>query len=116
MKRFKRLMLKTAAPRKGFTLIEMVIVLAIIALLMLIVAPNLNAQREKAGQKQQEALQEVVYNQAEMYLNDHPEAKGKVDIKTLKEAKYLNEKQANQAVNFDTSRPEANGNTNATQG
>ncbi|WP_407910729.1 prepilin-type N-terminal cleavage/methylation domain-containing protein [Lactiplantibacillus brownii] len=25
MKRFKRLMLKTAAPRKGFTLIEMVI-------------------------------------------------------------------------------------------
>ncbi|BEI53801.1 prepilin-type N-terminal cleavage/methylation domain-containing protein [Lactiplantibacillus plantarum] len=38
----KRLMKKTAAPQRGFTLIEMVIVLAIISLLMLIVVPNLN--------------------------------------------------------------------------
>ena len=64
MKKLKRIMLKTTAPRKGFTLIEMVVVLAIIALLMLIVIPNLNKQRENASKHQREALQEVVYNQA----------------------------------------------------
>ena len=66
----KRLMKKTAAPQRGFTLIEMVIVLAIISLLMLIVVPNLNQQRKQAAGRQQEALTEVVQNQAEMYAND----------------------------------------------
>lgn len=105
MKNLKRLLLKTTAPRKGFTLIEMVIVLAIIALLMLIVVPNLTAQREHAGVKQQEALQEIVYNQAEMYRSDHQDAKGDVTIDQLKQEKYLNEKQAAQAKNYQTARP-----------
>mgnify|MGYP003365024375 CR=1 FL=1 len=105
MKKLKRIMLKTTAPRKGFTLIEMVIVLAIIALLMLIVVPNLNAQRENASKRQSEALQEIVYNQAEMYHNEHPEVPGKVTIETLKDNQYLNEKQALEAKNFETVRP-----------
>jgi len=105
MKKLKRVLLKSTAPRKGFTLIEMVIVLAIIGLLMLIVVPNLNAQRERAGVKQREALQEIVYNQAEMYKNDHQELKGEVTIGQLETEKYLNKDQAAQAKDYATTRP-----------
>ncbi|MBQ0837900.1 prepilin-type N-terminal cleavage/methylation domain-containing protein [Lactiplantibacillus pentosus] len=91
----KRLMKKTTAPQRGFTLIEMVIVLAIISLLMLIVVPNLNDQRKNASVRQQEALTEVVQNQAEMYTSDTGE---EATIEKMKDAGYLNDKQAKQAT------------------
>lgn len=70
----KRLMKKTTAPQRGFTLIEMVIVLAVISLLMLIMIPNLNHQREVAAGRQKDAVVEVVQNQAEMYTNETGQA------------------------------------------
>jgi len=96
----KRLLKKTTAPRKGFTLIEMVVVLAIIALLMLIVIPNLNTQRNNASKRQAEALTEVVQNQAEMYANDTGAAitEGTEMLKTLKDHDYINQGQYDQAV------------------
>jgi len=98
MKKLKRIMLKTTAPRKGFTLIEMVVVLAIIALLMLIVIPNLNKQRENASKHQREALQEVVYNQAEMYQNDAAEHPNEpATLESLKTYHYLTPAQYDQA-------------------
>lgn len=108
MKKLKRIMLKTTAPRRGFTLIEMVIVLGIIALLMLIVIPNLNKQRENASKHQQAALQEVVYNQAEMYQNDvadHPNEPA--TLESLKTYHYLTPAQYDQAKrdNVDLKRP-----------
>jgi len=95
----KKAMRKSLAPQKGFTLIEMVIVLAIIALLMLIIVPNLNSQREKAGERQQEALGTVVRNQAEMYANDHnvKVTDKSVNYENLKDDKYLTDKQKKQA-------------------
>lgn len=96
----KRLMKKTTVPRRGFTLIEMVIVLAIISLLMLIVVPNLNQQRKQAAGRQQEALTEVVQNQAEMYANDTG-ATVTDDAKMLTELRdkgYINEGQYKQAT------------------
>ena len=96
----KRLMKKTTVPRRGFTLIEMVIVLAIISLLMLIVVPNLNQQRKQAAGRQQEALTEVVQNQAEMYANDTG-ATVTDDAKMLTELRdkgYINEGEYKQAT------------------
>ncbi|PRO77931.1 prepilin-type cleavage/methylation domain-containing protein [Lactiplantibacillus pentosus] len=90
----KRLMKKTTAPQRGFTLIEMVIVLAIISLLMLIVVPNLNDQRQRAAGHQQEALTEVVQNQAEIFTNDTGE---NATIDAMEKKGYLNKKQAEQA-------------------
>ncbi|ETY73809.1 competence type IV pilus major pilin ComGC [Lactiplantibacillus fabifermentans] len=92
----KRMLLKTTAPRKGFTLLEMVVVLGIIALLMLIVIPNLNASRQRAETKRNEALTKVVNGQAAMYLNDNP-GKKSVTVDQLFEAHYLTESQKNQA-------------------
>ncbi len=95
----KRLMKKTAAPQRGFTLIEMVIVLAIISLLMLIVVPNLNQQRKQAAGRQQEALTEVVQNQAEMYANDTGKTVTDDDamLEELRNKGYINDGQYKQA-------------------
>lgn len=97
MKRLKRFLKKTAAPQKGFTLLEMVIVLAIIALLMLIVIPNLNAQRETAAKRSDAALEQVVNNQAEMYANDKGQAIENVTLEDLHNNQYLNDDQFNRA-------------------
>lgn len=93
----KRLLRKTTAPREGFTLIEMVVVLAIIALLMLIVVPNLNHQREVAVTHSDQALQQVIQNQAEIYANDTNSKLTDVTIAKLKEKGYLNQQQVDQA-------------------
>ncbi len=95
----KKVMRKSVAPQKGFTLIEMVIVLAIIALLMLIIVPNLNNQREKAGVQQHEALETVVKNQAAMYANDHnvKVTDKSVNYENLKKDDYLTDRQKKQA-------------------
>jgi len=98
MMKLKQVMRKSVAPRKGFTLIEMVIVLAIIALLMLIIVPNLNTQRESAHKRQSAALVTVVQNQAEMYINDFDiKDPSQVTLKLLEDKGYLTEKQAKQA-------------------
>lgn len=102
----KRLMKKTTAPQRGFTLIEMVIVLAVISLLMLIMIPNLNHQREVAAGRQKDALVEVVQNQAEMYTNETGQA---ATIQDLEDKGYLNKDQAAQAKSqrIDPIRPAA---------
>ena len=96
----KRLLKKSTASRQGFTLIEMVIVLAIISLLMLIVVPNLNDQRNRAATRQKEALTEVVQNQAEMYANDTGATLtgGPEMLDELFENGYINEGQRKQAA------------------
>ena len=97
--KIKRFIKKTAAPQRGFTLIEMVIVLAIISLLMLIVVPNLNQQRKQAAGRQQEALTEVVQNQAEMYANDTGKTVTDDDamLEELRNKGYINDGQYKQA-------------------
>ncbi|WP_318765878.1 competence type IV pilus major pilin ComGC [Lactiplantibacillus carotarum] len=104
----KRLLRKTTAPREGFTLLEMVIVLGIIALLMLIIIPNLDTQRKNAEVRSDTALREVVYNQAEMYANDHNKNVQDVSLSDLQSGKYLNAQQYSQAStkDFKTQRPE----------
>ncbi len=87
----------------------MVIVLGIIALLMLIIVPNLNAQRENAGKKQDAALETVIKNQAEMYANDHDVkvSDGSVNYKNLEEGKYITDKQAARANKLKIELPSA---------
>ncbi|ALO04605.1 competence type IV pilus major pilin ComGC [Lactiplantibacillus paraplantarum] len=96
----QRLLKRTTVSRRGFTLIEMVIVLAIISLLMLIVVPNLNDQRNRATTRQKEALTEVVQNQAEMYANDTGEAVtgGPEMLDKLLDKGYINAGQHKQAT------------------
>ncbi|WCG34948.1 competence type IV pilus major pilin ComGC [Companilactobacillus farciminis] len=82
--------------RKGFTLIEMVVVLFIISLLMLIMVPNIVAQKENADKKSDEAFKTTLTTQAETYLADHPE-KTTVSADDLQKENYITAAQSKRA-------------------
>lgn len=54
----------------GFTLVEMSIVLFVIALLILIILPNLAAQRKHATRVHEDAMVNVVQTQIDLYENN----------------------------------------------
>lgn len=55
----------------GFTLIEMLIVLAVITLLLILVIPNLADQNNQIQNKGEEALIQMAENQTQVYFIDH---------------------------------------------
>ncbi|KRL67627.1 competence type IV pilus major pilin ComGC [Companilactobacillus versmoldensis] len=75
--------------RKGFTLIEMVIVMFIISLLLLLIVPNLAQQKQKAEEKSKEAFIEVVQNQVD--LEDDPQKI--INVADLKESLTATQKE-----------------------
>lgn len=89
-----------ADTRQGFTLVEMTIVLFIISLLILIILPNLNTQRERAGKIHSQAMVTVVQGQITAYLDDHPvsgDQQPHVTYADLKRGHYLTTQQAARA-------------------
>lgn len=82
--------------RKGFTLIEMTIVLFIISLLILIIIPNLSNQRKHAKEIHTSAMVSVIQSQIDAYGNDFPKDT-QINYGELKEKGYLTDKQINQA-------------------
>ena len=52
---------------QAFTLLEMLIVLLVIALLVFLFVPNLLSQREKISQQEDQAFEQVVNSQLELY-------------------------------------------------
>ncbi len=63
--------IQTRHRAKGFTLIEMVIVIAIIAMLILLIAPNLGAQKDRASDKADDAFRTTLQTQYELAKEDH---------------------------------------------
>ena len=55
----------------GFTLIEMLIVLAVISLLLILVVPNLTDQNENLNKKSEEVLIQMAENQTQAYYIDN---------------------------------------------
>ena len=81
---------------KGFTLIEMLVVLLIISVLMLLFVPNLTKQKESITEKGNAAVVKVVESQMELYALDHPneevtpeklQSQGKITDKQLESYK-----------------------------
>ncbi|GAA3636681.1 competence type IV pilus major pilin ComGC [Lactobacillus hamsteri] len=83
--------------QKGFTLIEMVVVIAIVVMLTLIIAPNLVGQKKNAEKKTSEAFRTTLQTQVELYENEH----GKLprSLNDLR-GKYLSEDQAKKIKDF----------------
>ena len=54
--------------KEGFTLIEMVLVLFIVAALLLLIIPNMSKQTKNVETKTNAALVETVETQMELYL------------------------------------------------
>lgn len=72
---------------KAFTLLEMSIVLFIISLLILIMLPNLAAQRKHATSTHRQAMTAVVQTQIDLYKNDTGD--NTVDYGRLQRNDYL---------------------------
>ncbi|MGQ2375635.1 prepilin-type N-terminal cleavage/methylation domain-containing protein [Companilactobacillus zhachilii] len=90
--------------RKGFTLIEMVIVLFIISLLLLIMIPNLAAQKDHADEKSKEAFKTTLVTEAGLYLENNPDKdvtdkdkKAMVTTKELSDGGYITKSQLGRA-------------------
>lgn len=82
--------------QKGFTLIEMVMVLFIISVLMLLIVPNVVKQKNQIDTQGTEALVTVIQTQVELYeLDGHTEA---ATFSTLESQGYLSAKQVKQAT------------------
>lgn len=73
--------------QKGFTLIEMLIVLTIITTLLILLIPNLASKNEDVQAKGCEALIQLSENQLQAYMMDHGEYPDQ--IHTLVEQEYI---------------------------
>ncbi|HEM5037504.1 TPA: prepilin-type N-terminal cleavage/methylation domain-containing protein [Streptococcus suis] len=78
---------------KGFTLVEMLVVLGIISLLLLLFVPNLSKQKDAVQEKGNAAVVKVVESQMELYELEHDEEAMVADLQVKG---YITEKQAKQ--------------------
>lgn len=84
--------------RKGFTLIETIMVIAILALLMLILVPNVILLINKNDTKSCQNLKDSIKNAAKIYVTDNKYTLGfncpnnnstRIELKTLVDSGYL---------------------------
>ena len=80
---------------KGFTLIEMVLVLFVISILMLLIIPNVVTQKQKVDAQGTKALVTVVQTQVELYEMEFDA--NAATFEKLRTADYLSEAQLKQA-------------------
>lgn len=82
--------------KSGFTLIEMLIVLVVVALLMAIIIPNIAGQRDRINVQATQNIADIVSNQVETY--DLIEGTNSVSLQTLLDEEYLTLRQVEEAV------------------
>ena len=72
---------------KGFTLIEMLVVLLIVSILLLLVIPNIGKQQASIQTKGCSALQKMVQSSVEAYRLDHEELPENLQV--IKDEGYI---------------------------
>lgn len=92
-------MMNVLKNRRGFTLIEMTIVLFIISLLILIIIPNISNARQHAQGVHNNAMVSVVQSQIDDFLEDNPNQQ--VSYGTLSDKGYLTNAQVHKAYYDD---------------
>ena len=92
----KRKIIKHFNNRKGFTLLEMLIVLIIVGLLMAIIIPNVSGQKERIETQATENIAEIVETQVNTY--QLVEKSDDTTLTLLVSEGYLTQKQADAAV------------------
>lgn len=82
---------------KAFTLVEMLLVLAVVSVLLLLFVPNLSKQKESIDTAGGRALVKVVESQAELYELSNG---GTASLSTLVAADYISQDQADKYVDY----------------
>lgn len=82
--------------KEAFTMIEMLIVLGIVALLMVIIIPNISGQKQRIDKQANENITEIVTTQANAYYLVEGSGQA-VTLEILVAEGYLTEKQAKEA-------------------
>ena len=77
--------------KKGFTMVEMLIVIGIVALLLLLIIPNINEKQKMINLKGCEALRETINSQ--MYLYELKNGSLPTNINDLVKDGFINEEQ-----------------------
>ncbi|WEV40519.1 competence type IV pilus major pilin ComGC [Lactobacillus sp. ESL0681] len=90
---------KTRKPQ-GFTLIEMVVVIAIIVLLILIIAPNLTKQKQNASDKTDDAFKTTLQTQTELYEEDSSRKGKELNFQNMFDDGYLTKNQLEKSKNY----------------
>lgn len=83
--------------KAGFTLIEMLIVLVVVALLMAIIIPNVAGQKDRIDQQATENIRDIIETQANTYLL--VEQDDEVTLSELSAGGYITDKQLTEAIN-----------------
>ncbi|MBG9980970.1 prepilin-type N-terminal cleavage/methylation domain-containing protein [Facklamia sp. DSM 111018] len=83
--------------KKGFTLLEMTIVLIVVAILMAIIIPNVAGQKERIDQQATENITEIISTQAHAYYLVEGNS-ATASLETLVAEGYLTERQAEEAL------------------
>lgn len=86
---------KFSHAKKGFTLLEMLIVLIVVALLMAIIIPNISGQKERIEQQAKVNIAEIIETQVNTFQLF--EFNQEVTLTILLDEGYITAKQAEQA-------------------
>lgn len=81
---------------KGFTLIEMSLVLFVISFLLILFIPNLSTRQNDAANMGNEAIETVLLNQIDLYKMDNKNTYP-ANLESLQSKDYLTDKQLERA-------------------
>lgn len=87
---------KTLKNKDGFTLVEMLIVLVVVALLMAIIIPNVAGQRDRIEDQATENIAEIIENQIHTYELVNGDG-ASITLSLLADENYITDRQLEEA-------------------
>lgn len=96
---FKDKIIKALKKKDGFSLVEMLIVLIVVAILMAIIIPNVAGQRDRIDTQATANMADIITNQVENYrLVEGLEPGDDVTLNILETEQYITARQKEQAT------------------